>query len=55
MTNAQPHAPNNNTPSGIFDTSDPNPHKWKKKGVIKDPLWKGAVRKQLLVSWTGAV
>lgn len=26
---------------GLFDTSDPNPLKWKKKGVIKDPLWKG--------------
>lgn len=26
---------------GLFDTSDPNPLKWKKRGVIKDPLWKG--------------
>ncbi len=26
---------------GLFDTSDPDPRKWKKKGVIKDPLWKG--------------
>jgi hypothetical protein len=26
---------------GLFDTSDPSPLKWKKRGVIKDPLWKG--------------
>lgn len=27
---------------GLFDTSDPDPLKWKKLGVVSDPLWKGA-------------
>jgi hypothetical protein len=26
---------------GLFNTSDPDPLKWNKLGVIKDPLWKG--------------
>jgi hypothetical protein len=32
---------------GLFDTRSSNPLEWKKLGVIKDPLWKGA--------WAGGV